>query len=251
MPQNFIWYELATTDKPAAEAFYGAVVGWKLQRFEGGPDYTVLGAPDGNVGGIGHVPPEPGATPGWSGYIGVDDVDAVAARIKKAGGSIVRPPDDIPGVGRFAVVADPQGVVFKLLKGSVPAAPPPEAFKAEAPGHIGWNELHSTDWERGYAFYAALFGWSKIQAMDMGEMGTYQLFGIGSEPLGGMFNSPNAPRPSWLFYFNVDDIDAALKRIGANGGTATMGPAEVPGGAWIVQANDPQGLPFAIVGPRK
>lgn len=251
MAQQFIWYELATTDKPAAEAFYAAVVGWKLQRFEGGADYTVLGAPDGNVGGIGGVPPEPCARPGWSGYVGVDDVDATAARIAGAGGSIARAPADIPGVGRFAVVADPQGVPFMLLRGSVPDAAPPEAFRIDAPGHIGWNELHSTDWEGGFAFYAALFGWEKIQAMDMGAMGTYQLFGLGGAPLGGMMNSPDFPRPAWLFYFNVDDIDAAHRRIGANGGVVTMGPAEVPGGAWIVQATDPQGVRFAVVGPRR
>ena len=251
MPQNFIWYELAAANTPAAEKFYAAVVGWTMQQFEGSQQYTVLGAGDGNVGGIGAVPPEAWASPGWSGYIGVDDVDAVAARVTKAGGAIVRAPDDIPGVGRFAVVADPQGVTFKLLRGSVPEAPPPEAFKADTPGHIGWNELHTTDWAGGFAFYAALFGWEKIQAMDMGAMGTYQIFGIGGTPLGGMMNSPNFPRPSWLFYFNVDDIDAAHRRIDANGGTLMHGPSEVPGGQWIVQASDPQGVMFAVVGPRK
>jgi predicted enzyme related to lactoylglutathione lyase len=250
MPQNFIWYELATADKPAAEKFYAAVVGWKMQQFEGSQAYTVLAAPDGNVGGIGAPPPEAWARPGWSGYVGVDDVDAVAARITRAGGSIVRAPADIPGVGRFAVVADPQGVRFMLLRGSVRDAPPPEAFKADAPGHVGWNELHTTDWKSGFAFYAELFGWEKIQAMDMGEMGTYQIFGVGGAPLGGMMNSPNFPRPSWLFYFNVDDIDAAHRRLTANGGTVMHGPSEVPGGSWIVQASDPQGVSFAIVGPR-
>ena len=251
MPQSFIWYELATTDKPAAEAFYEAVVGWKLQRFDGGMDYTVLAASDGNVGGIGALPDEAWARPGWSGYIGVEDVDAVAARIARAGGSIVRPPADIPGVGRFAVVADPQGIRFMLLRGSVRDAPPPEAFKANAPGHIGWNELHTTDWESGLAFYAPLFGWEKVQAMDMGPMGTYQIVGFGGEPIGAMFNSPDFPRPSWLFYFNVDDIDAAHRRLTAHGGTVVHGPSEVPGEQWIVQATDPQGVLFAVVGPRR
>lgn len=251
MPQHFIWYELATTDKPAAEAFYEAVVGWRLQRFDGGMDYTVLAARDGNVGGIGALPPEAWATPGWRGYVGVDDVDAVAARVTRSGGSIVRAPADIPGVGRFAVVADPQGVPFMLLRGAVQNAAPLEAFRPDAPGHIGWNELHTLDWAGGFAFYAGLFGWEKIQAMDMGPMGTYQIFGIGGAPLGGMMNSPDFPRPSWLFYFNVDDIDAAQQRVAANGGTVMLAPSEVPGGSWIIQATDPQGVCFALVGPRR
>lgn len=250
MAETFIWYELATRDTAAAEAFYAAVVGWNPRQFGGATAYTVLAAADGDVGGIGSLPAEAWATPGWAGYVGVDDVDAVAERITRAGGAIVRPPDDIPGVGRFAVVADPQGVRFMLLRGSVRDAPPPRAFKPEAPGHIGWNELHSTDWAGGFAFYSALFGWEKLDAMDMGAMGTYQLFGVGGVPLGGMMNSPSFPRPSWLFYFNVDDIDAAHRRITANGGTVMHGPSEVPGGRWIIQAMDPEQVMFAVVGPR-
>jgi predicted enzyme related to lactoylglutathione lyase len=250
MANNFIWYELAATDKPAAEAFYKTVVGWTTQNYGSGMDYTVLGAPDGQVGGIGTPPPEAWARPGWSGYVGVDDVDRTAAHIREAGGSIVRAPDDIPGVGRFAVIADPQGTRFMLLRGAVPDHAPPEAFKANAPGHIGWNELHSSDWERAFAFYSVLFGWEKLQAMDMGPMGTYQLIGFNGEPIGAMFNSPNVA-PTWLFYFNVDDIDAAHRRLTDQRGTVLHGPAEVPGERWILQAADPQGAMFAMVGPRK
>ncbi|MBX3025132.1 VOC family protein [bacterium] len=251
MADTFIWYELATRDPAAAEAFYAAVVGWTAQPFGGGMAYTVLAAPDGAVGGIGPLPAEAWATPGWLGYIAVDDVDAVAERITRAGGAVVRPPDDIPGVGRFAVVADPQGVRFMLLRPTPRDAAPPRAFQAEAPGHIGWNELHSTDWAAGFAFYSALFGWEKLDAMDMGAMGTYQLFGVGGVPLGGMLNSPSFPRPSWLFYFNVDDIDAAQRRLSAAGGSVLHGPSEVPGGRWIIQAMDPQQVMFAVVGPRR
>jgi len=250
MPQNFIWYELTTADKPAAEAFYKAVVGWQMQSFGKGHDYTVLGAGDGNVGGIGN-PPNAWGPPGWYGYVGVDDVDAVAARVTDGGGSIVRAPADIPSVGRIAVVADPQGVPFMLLRGSVADAAPPEAFKPGVPGHVGWNELHTSDWKGAFAFYSQLFGWRKLDAMDMGPMGTYQLFGLSAEPIGGMMNSPNVPRPSWLFYFTVDEIEAAHRRVVANGGSVLHGPSEVPGGGWIIQATDPQGVVFAVVGPRK
>jgi predicted enzyme related to lactoylglutathione lyase len=250
MPNNWIWYQLTAADKPAAEAFYRAVVGWKMQPFGGAQDYTVLGADDGNVGGI-STASDSGDSPGWRGYIGVEDVDATAARITAAGGTLVHAPADIPDVGRIAAVADPQGVPFLLLRGSVRHAAPPEAFKPNAPGHVGWNELHTTDWARGFDFYAALFGWQRLDAMDMGPMGTYQLFGVGAAPIGGMLNSPNFPRPAWLFYFNVESIDAAQRRVLANGGAVVHGPSEVPGGAWIIQATDPQGVIFALVGPRQ
>ncbi|MBL8582982.1 MAG: VOC family protein, partial [Rhizobiaceae bacterium] len=70
--------------------------------------------------------------------------------------------------------------------------------------------------------------------------------------VGGMYNKPKeVPVPAWLFYFNVDDIDAAVERVKANGGSILMGPSEVPGGSWIVQAQDPQKAYFALVGWKK
>jgi hypothetical protein len=192
---------------------------------------------------------ETGLKPCWLGYIGVDDVDAVADRIAKAGGAIHRAPEDIPGVGRFAVVADPQGAAFMLLKGAT-AGPPPQAFKASTPRHVGWNELHTTDWKAGLAFYSKLFGWAKSDTFDMGAMGTYLVFNAGGDAIGGMMTSPNFPRPVWLFYFNVDGIDAAHRRLTGAGGQVLFGPSEVPGGGWIIQATDPQGAMFALVGPR-
>ena len=107
-------------------------------------------------------------------------------------------------------------------------------------------------WEVGRnVLNAKLFGWAKSDAFDMGEMGTYLLFNAGGDAIGGMMNSPNFPRPAWLFDINVDDIDAAHKRLTAAGGQVLFGPSEVPGGGWIIQATDPQGAMFAIVGPRK
>jgi len=88
--------------------------------------------------------------------------------------------------------------------------------------------------------------------MDMGPMGTYQLFTIGGAAVGGMFNSPAAQMARfWLYYFNVSDIDAAGKRVSDGGGKITQGPQQVPGGGWIIQASDPQGAAFALHGSRK
>ena len=87
---------------------------------------------------------------------------------------------------------------------------------------------------------------------DMGEMGIYQTLGAGPESGGGMMNKPpQIPVPVWQFYFNVDAIDAAAKRVTDNGGKVIMGPMDVPSGQWIIQCQDPQGAHFALLAPAR
>jgi predicted enzyme related to lactoylglutathione lyase len=249
---KFVWHELMTTDADAARKFYSEVVGWQT-RDAGIPGmaYTVVSVGEAGVGGIMTLPAEAaGAKPGWIGYIAVDDVDAYVGRVKQAGGAVHKPAQDIPGVGRFAVVADPQGAIFILFKGTV--TEPPQQPSPQTPGAIGWNELHAKDWESAFGFYSGLFGWTKGESVDMGPMGTYQLFAAGAEAVGGMMsNFQPAPGPFWLYYFSVDAIDAAGSRVTANGGQVLQGPHEVPGGMWIMQCQDPQGASFALVGSRR
>ena len=191
-PAPFVWYELMTTDASAAEKFYKDVVGWKAQDMsQGDMKYTALLAAGMPVAGLMTLPKDAcdaGAKPGWTGYIGVDDVDATAARVTKAGGKIHVPPTDIPNVGRFAMMADPQGTVFCLFKpdGDMPRP----AADPNTPGLVGWHELYALDGEKAFPFYAELFGWTKAEAMDMGAMGVYQLFAAGGPPIGGMMTKP-------------------------------------------------------------
>lgn len=247
----FVWYDLMTTDPQAALAFYGAVVGWTSELMDNsGTPYHLLMAGGVPAGGLMAIPIEAaGARPVWMGYVGVEDVDAAADSIRQAGGAVHHAPQDIPGVGRFAVVADPQGAAFQLFKG-VPSddatAPTPMS-----PGSIGWHELHSSDPEAAFRFYESQFGWRRDEAMDMGPMGTYQLFATTGDACGGMMRLPEGmPASNWLYYFAVDDIDRAKAALEAEGGQTLNGPMEVPGGAWIVQALDPQGAMFALVGMR-
>jgi len=254
MPASkFVWYELMTTDTAAAEKFYDAVVGWTSRDAGMGGDskYTLLSAGSTDVAGLMGFPKElegQGIPPNWSGYVGVDDVDAMAARLVRAGGTLRRPADDIPGVGRFAVVADPQGAVFLLFKGAGEAPPAPAPG---TPGTCGWHELMTTDWPKAFAFYSELFGWTKAEAMDMGPMGTYQIFAIDGVPCGGMMNKPPEMPvpPCWQYYFNVPEIESCVARIKTGGGQVVNGPMQVPGGSWIVNAVDPQGAHFSVVAP--
>jgi predicted enzyme related to lactoylglutathione lyase len=253
---DFIWYELMTTDQAAAEAFYRAVVGWQMaDAGQPGMRYTILSAGERGIGGLMALPADAcasGAKPGWIGYIGVADTDSAAQRIVQSGGSIHRGPDDIPNVGRFAVVADPGGAPFMLLT-PLPRKQEPPPIEPNTPGCIGWHELYAgTGQEAAFAFYSAQFGWTTIETLDMGAMGKYRIFGADGVPFGGMMDKPaDAPASAWAFYVNVDGIDAAVERIKANGGQVQMGPHEVPGGSWIVQARDPQGASFALVSPTR
>ena len=251
MAGQFAWHELMTPDAAAAGAFYADVVGWEAQD-SGMPGmaYTLLRTGGVSVAGLMALTAEAkaaGAIPGWTGYVAVDDVDATAAQATALGGTVHMPPMDIPGVGRFAVIADPQGAVLAIIRfsGDQPAPPP------MAPGSVGWNELMATDMQAVWPFYAALFGWTLGTAMDMGAMGTYQLFAVDGAERGGMMTRPpGTPGPYWAYYFSVPDIDAATARATARGATVLMGPMEVPGGAWVINAIDPQGVMFALVGMR-
>ena len=249
---RFIWYELMTSDPDAAEAFYRAVVGWEMaDAGQPGMRYTILSAGGRGMGGVMALPAEAaraGARPGWLGYVGVPDTDGAAKRIVEAGGAIHRHPEDIPNVGRFAVVADPGGAVFMLLA-PLPREDAPPPAEPTTPGLVGWHELYSSmGQEAAFGFYADLFGWETAELMDMGPMGKYRIFAAEGVPMGGMMDKPaDVPRSAWAFYVHVDCIDAAVQRIEAHGGRVQMGPHEVPGGSWIVQAVDPQGAAFALV----
>jgi hypothetical protein len=248
----FIWYELMTNEPEAAKAFYARVVGWEMEAFApGDTGYTVAKAAGRGVGGILPMPEAAcagGARPAWFGYVAVDDADAAAARVVEAGGALHRDMIDIPGVGRIAMVSDPQGAPFYLIAPSGEDQPPVPPM---TPGHVGWHELYAADGEAAFAFYAEQFGWTQTDALDMGPMGKYRIFAMGGAHAGGIMTRPDfVPRPFWLFYFTVGDIDEAAARLAEAGGTVVRGPMEVPGGDWVIQATDPEGAMFALVGSR-
>ncbi len=252
-PSHFIWYELCTSNPGKAAAFYGAVLGWTVQDSgQEGMDYKMWLAGGEAVGGMLQITPDMalgGMEDGWLGYVDVADVDACVEDIV-AGGGHSHMVQDVPGVGKMAMVTDPQGAAFYVMK----PTPPPgggasTAFAPDRPGHGGWNELHTKDSAAAAEFYGARFGWAESTSFDMGPMGLYRLFNAGDGDIGGMMDSPNFPRPMWVYYFNVEDIDAAKTRIEAAGGTVLNGPHEVPTGRWIIQARDPQGAMFAVLAP--
>ena len=249
---RFVWYELMTTDMEAAKAFYAEVIGWGTQDASmPGMAYTLFTAGGTSVSGLMGLSEDArksGLRPSWLGYVGVNDVDAAADRIKELGGAVHVPPTDIPNISRFSIAVDPQMATIALFKWLTPGPEQPAAL--DAPGRVGWHELLAADWEKAWPFYHEVFGWQKVQAGD-GAIGPYQLFSAGGQTIGGMFTKPaTEPVPFWLYYFNVGDIDVATRRVRAGHGEIVNGPIDMPGGRWMAQCTDPQGAIFALVGKR-
>jgi uncharacterized protein len=243
-----LWYELMTTDMKAAEAFYRTVVGWHTAPFEGaGQPHTVFNR-GGNqsVGGVTSKPAEVKAPPFWAMYVGVPNLEEAVSKITRLGGKTHTEVITVPEVGRMQMMMDPQGAAFYIIE---PASEEQRPETAAAVGEASWHELMTTDMPAAMKFYQQVFGWQPSETMDMGEMGTYQMFNRPHGMIGGMMNKPpqmaQVP-PNWQIYFRVPDVQAAAERITANGGKILNGPMEVPGGDWVVNAMDPQGAAFGL-----
>jgi predicted enzyme related to lactoylglutathione lyase len=251
---DFIWYELLTGDIAAAQDFYSSVLEWTIaDSGMPGMDYRIVNATEGSIGGMMQITPEMaenGACPAWVGYIAVDSVDASVTGITGAGGSVLMPAMDIPGVGRIAMVADPHGAPFYIM---TPAGEgESHAFSKDRPriGHCAWNELITPDQAASWAFYGEQFGWENPDSMDMGPMGSYQFIGHNGMLGAMMKGTPEMGPPHWNQYFRVADIDAAVAAIKAGGGSVINGPMEIPGGDYSLNGIDPQGAHFGLVGTK-
>jgi len=244
---RFIWHELVTTDPEAAAAFYSKVVPWKTQD-SGMPSYTLWMAGKVQIGGLTGLPEdaEAGTPPHWIVYVATADVDATVAQAERLGGKVVKGATDIPNMGRFAVLTDPQGATFAVY---TPPGPAPEGSEGSGgAGEFTWHELATTDYDAALSFYSELFGWEKGPGHDMGAMGTYQIVNHHGVQVGGIYNAQGASTPPhWLSYVHVPDCAKATSAAKEAGGRILNGPMEVPGGSWITQMMDPQGGSFAVV----
>ena len=246
LPGKFVWFELVSKDPKRAQAFYGEVLGWKVQAFPmGDQTYEMIYAGDTMIGGYA-VPKSARQPSHWISYVSVEDVDAAVKAAAANGGNVIDPPYEIPGVGRTARIADHQGAEICPFKNATGDPADEDASQ----GRFFWNELHTTDTANALAFYARVVGLSS-RAMDMGPGGTYYILEKNGIGRGGMTNqiAPGA-RPHWLPYVFVDNPDATIAKAKKLGATIQFGPDDIPGVGRFGVLQDPTGAVIAVMKPR-
>lgn len=245
LPGKFVWFELVSKDAKTAQAFYGEVLGWKVEPFPmGDSPYEMIHVGDTMIGG--YATPKDARQPAhWISYVSVEDVDASAKAAAANGGKVVDAPFDIPGVGRMARIADPQGA--ELCPFNNPTGDPPDAIPP-AGGWL-WNELHTTDPTKAVAFYERVLGFSH-RAMDMGPGGTYHIISQGGVDRGGVTGHlPSGVPPHWLPYVNVEDADATVARARKLDAKIPFGPEDIPNIGRFAVVQDPVGAVLAVMKP--
>jgi hypothetical protein len=245
------WVDLGTPDLDGSRTFYGALLGWDFQA--SGEEYggyvtatlreqPVAGMMAIGTGAGGGGPEFP---PAWSSYVAVDDLEASAAKVTAAGGSILVAPMDIPVAGRMAFVLDPTGAAIGLWQ----AGEHRGAGIVSEPGAWCWNELVTPDVPAAAAFYQAVFGWQAL-TVPSGGATEYTMFATGPNPedsVAGALTPPMTGIPAyWGVYFAVADLDAAIAQAVQLGASAVAPPIETPAGR-LVPLTDPQGVFVNII----
>jgi uncharacterized protein len=253
-----IWYELLTDDPARIAPFYQAVMNWSVADHAdpgaAGMDYRMIERGGGGFAGgvltLNEQMKAGGARPGWLIYFGVDDVDASVAKAESLGASVHMPAMTMEGVGRMAMLADPQGAPFYLMRGAMEGDS--GAYSGMTAGGCAWNELSTSDPPAAVEFYRNLLGYMTDNFMPMGDAGKYTFLELGDGAIGAIGPCMSREdRSAWMPYFRTaGTIGAAKLTIGLNGGIVTMGPMEVPGGDWIVVAVDPGGAAVGFVGTK-
>jgi len=254
-----VWYELITRDPALVAPFYRAVFGWTIAAqgtdMPDGVTYrSILRADGSHAGGvltINRDMTKAGMEPMWATYFHASDVDAASERAAELGANVLIPPRTVPGVGRLAFLSDPEGIMIYLIAPEVPALRARGAsgvFDPDAIGRCAWNELATPGVDEQLAFYTGLFGWQVGGEMPVPAGHSYRRLladGTGIGAIGSILREGRPP--NWLPYFRVDDIAAARAAVEAGNGRVVREPHQLPGGAWILVAEDPEGTPVGIV----
>jgi predicted enzyme related to lactoylglutathione lyase len=259
------WVDTAQPDPEAANAFYGGLFGWKLDNVappEAPVKYFVAQLAGGTVAGIGSLPPGDPNGVRWDTYVWVDDADETTAKVRAAGGTVLREPYDVGDSGRTAVLADPEGAIFCIWQGGTHRG----ADVVNEHGSVNFNNLQVRDPEAASAFYGAVFGW---ELLGIGDGTMWALPGYGDflerrrpgmrEQMAAMGaperfedvvaslsripdDQPDTPA-HWGVLFGANDADAVAARASELGGTVVVAPFDA---SWVRMAviSDPQGATF-------
>jgi hypothetical protein len=238
LPGKIVWHDLLTPDLPAAQAFYGGLFGWTFDAVA--PGYVVAHNGGRPVAGLAQLRHRNLAY--WVPQVSVTDVDAAAAATRRAGGAEHLPPTELPGRGRVAVLGDPRGAPFGVIRASRgdPSDRPPAIHDWL------WTEVWSDDVEATAGFYRTLLGYADGERTVDGQRYRY-LQRDGAARL-GLLVKPDAALPNaWVGYVRVADPAATARRARELGGRVLLEPrpdlrqgrvavlADPTGGTFIVQ----------------
>jgi hypothetical protein len=250
---TFCWPELGTTDLAAARTFYTGLFGWNVREIPMGEGETYLIFRNGDkecAAGYRLMKSQTdmGIPPYWGAYVAVDDCDAAADRVRKAGGQVVVEPMDIMGtLGRMAACTDPQGAFFSIYQ----AKDHPGVATAGEPGSLCWTELMTTDTDKAAAFYGSVIGWT-TEAMT-GPMQYTMWKSADGQHAGGMMKiAPEMGEvpPHWMNYFHVTDIAGTFAKATGMGARVTVPVTDIPNMGQFAILQDPQGAHFALFTPK-
>lgn len=239
-----VWRECSSTDIAKSLAFYKGLFGWTLEEAPMGDFvYTMARVGDKQVGGLMPMPKEAAGVPSnWMSYVLVDDVDKSCVVATEAGGTVVMPARDIPGMGRFAVLTDPAGAFFALWKakgGEGDQGAPREP----GPGEFCWEQLSTSDVGVAKAFYAKLFGWT---AKSFGDGSDVVTFSKGDTMVASAMPAPPGVPPHWMTFVAVEKLAATNARVASLGGKVLMPEIPVPGMGAFAVIQDPAGATLGV-----
>jgi predicted enzyme related to lactoylglutathione lyase len=243
---RFTWFECHSSDLERSRVFHSELLGWAIEPMEmaDGSTYELIRSGSTGIGGLTTLTPEQGKRSFWLSYLSVANVDETAKRIASAGGATLRKGFDIRGVGRIAVVRDPQGAVLALFKGETGDPEP-----AEGPGSWWWNELWTSNDRDALAFYKSVFGYTH-DSIEMEDGGIYHVLMQGELPRAGLMKSPSAEiPPNWLPYVRVEDCDRISARATTLKGKVLWPPNDIPHVGRATVLADPTGATLAAIAP--
>ena len=245
-PGTPCWVDVTSPDLERSIAFYSELFGWTADqdpRPEAG-GYTMF-AKDGKLVAAGSPPQQEGMPSFWSTYLASDDVDATAARIRAAGGTLLMEPFDVFEAGRMVFAQDPTGATFGVWQ----AGEHHGAQLANEPGSLTWNECQTTDPAAAAEFYKAVFGHG-VDEWDMGQEEPYRVLKVGEKGVAGV-SKIGAQRegtpPNWATVFSVADTDASVAQAQELGAKLLLPPTDLPDIGRFAVLRDPVGAVFQVL----
>jgi predicted enzyme related to lactoylglutathione lyase len=244
---KWVWADLVTLDVARAAEFYGSLFGWTYETY--GPDdddqqsYTLIFSKGVPIGGM--VFSERHAQSSrpqarWVGVVSVVDVDATAKTASANGGKVLVAPMNTSPRGRTALLADPEGAAFAVLRSSTGD---PEDYLAE-PGEWLWFELWADDVQSMGAFYKSLAGYEIATGSTTSERGGIHLT-AGGFPRAGILPKPAKVASTWVPYVRVVNVADTVAKARAAGGRIVIEPTSARG-TTVALLVDPTGAPLAV-----